>query len=657
MKKICTKVLSLVLCALMLAPLFVVSAAEVDLASVMTEESYTTVDKTITMPYRMYVPANYDAEKNYSLLLYLHGEEASGNDNAAQIKDNALIERIIAGEFISTNDKEFSTEEEFIIIAPQCPADAKWVDAAIADDGSFKFDETAVSPYMAAVIELVDHTMEKKSLDLSRLYVAGNGMGGYGVWDIIFRNPKMFAAAIAIDAGTDISKKDAISHIPVWAFNQNLSKTVSPASTSQMVEALVNDGADISFTQYFDTEGDSFKKALSEDGLLRWIGSKSTKPDIKIACIGHSNVNSHAANRKYYPEYLNDKFPANVEVRNYGLSGSTALFSTNSPYAESSQYKDALAYNPDVLVMSFGGNDIKDDNWTTGKNYFISDYTKIMDSFKAINPDVKVYMTIDSRIFKLNVYGQRNPEILEKEAIPMLYDLAKKLGLKTINFFDLTKDMPELFPDFIHINAEGAQMFADEAYKVIAPDLDLTQTAKESPVKNASDWAKKELSFLYAAGLGTGTYDLNYTEAITREDFCKAIVSAIPKSVKAVREEKAFTDTKTKAVTRAYALGVVNGMSDTEFAPSAKITREQAAAMLQRAYHLIAPGATATDSVAFADASSISEWAKESTSFISGIGIMKGDDKGNMNPLNNITYQEALLTVYRTYISANTYGK
>ena len=98
-------------------------------------------------------------------------------------------------------------------------------------------------------------------------------------------------------------------------------------------------------------------------------------------------------------------------------------------------------------------------------------------------------------------------------------------------------------------------------------------------------------------------------------------------------------------------------MSDTEFAPSAKITREQAAAMLQRAYHLIAPGATAENAVEFKDAASISGWATESVGFISGIGIMKGDDQGNMNPLNNITYQEALLTVYRTYISANSYGK
>ena len=239
----------------------------------------------------------------------------------------------------------------------------------------------------------------------------------------------------------------------------------------------------------------------------------------------------------------------------------------------------------------------------------------------------------------------------------MLIDLANKLGVKTVNLLEVSKDKGDLFPDFLHPNAEGAKIFTDEIYKVIAPDLEIPTPSQQSPVKNASDWAQKELSFLYAAGLGTGTYDLNYTESITREDFCKAIVSAIPAETQAVREAKTFTDTKTKAVTRAYTLGVVNGVSDTEFAPNNKITRQEAAAMLQRAYHLIAPGATAESSIAFADAASISTWATESVAFISGIGIMKGDDKGNMNPLNNITYQEALLTVYRTYISANTYGK
>ena len=158
MKKICTKVLSIVLVALMLAPLCVVNAQDVDLLSAMTAETYTTVDKSTTMPYRMYVPASYDAEKNYSLLVYLHGEDGRGDDNASHISGNKLIERIIAGEFVSTDETEFNTKDEFIIIAPQCPQDAKWVDVK---DSSYKFDETSVSKYMAAVIELIDKALNR----------------------------------------------------------------------------------------------------------------------------------------------------------------------------------------------------------------------------------------------------------------------------------------------------------------------------------------------------------------------------------------------------------------------------------------------------------------------------------------------------------------
>jgi len=664
MKKFYTKVLSLVLCVLMLTPMmsvFVVNAEEdIDLTAVMTAETYTTVDKSTTLPYRMYVPENYDAEKEYALLLFMHGLGNRGDNNTSQIaQHNTLLKRIIKGEFISDDNGEYNTAEEFIIIAPQCAADSKWVDYTGENiyDRSYNLDETPVAKYQAAVIELIDHIIENKSIDLSRIYATGLSMGGFGVWDIVMRNPKMFAAAIPMAGAADPTKANLINDIPIWTFQQALDPTVQPGGTYAMVEALVAEGADITLTNYFEPQHNAWAQGYAEPNMLQWLWSHKKTPDVKIACIGDSITNSHAANRKYYPEYLNDMFPSNVEVRNYGVSATSALFSAKKPYVETAQYKDAVEYAPDVLFMMLGTNDIKAENWATGSKNFIADYTKIIDSFKAVNEDVKVYIGLSPRIFKENVIGERDPKILENEAVPQLRDLAKKLGVKTVNLMDFSKDKGDLFPDFLHPNAECAQMFAEEIYKVISPDITAVEPILESPIKNASDWAKKELSLLCASGLGTGTFDLNYTEAITREDFCKAIVSAIPKSVEAVREEKAFNDTKTKAVTRAYALGVVNGMSDTEFAPSAKITREQAAAMLQRAYHLLAPGAVASEEVTFADASAISEWAKESTSFIGGIGIMKGDDMGNMNPLNNITYQEALLTVYRTYMSANTYGK
>ena len=34
------------------------------------------------------------------------------------------------------------------------------------------------------------------SVDTDRVYIAGQSMGGYGTWDMIMRNPDMFAAAV-----------------------------------------------------------------------------------------------------------------------------------------------------------------------------------------------------------------------------------------------------------------------------------------------------------------------------------------------------------------------------------------------------------------------------------------------------------------------------
>src|SRR6185369_17841318 len=39
-----------------------------------------------TMPYRLYVPENYDKQKKYPLVLYLHGGGGRGDDNRKQIE-------------------------------------------------------------------------------------------------------------------------------------------------------------------------------------------------------------------------------------------------------------------------------------------------------------------------------------------------------------------------------------------------------------------------------------------------------------------------------------------------------------------------------------------------------------------------------------------
>ena len=164
------KVLSFVLCIMMLTMSFnIITFAQEDTnlaAKVMTKEVFE-ASNGISMPYRLYVPSGYSAEKEYSFLLFLHGAGNRGNDNESQVSVNTgLINRIISGETVTANGQIIDSSQEFIIVAPQCAAEFQWVDTSwsVLPDPSYKLDEMPQSKYMTAVVELIDAMKEKYNL-------------------------------------------------------------------------------------------------------------------------------------------------------------------------------------------------------------------------------------------------------------------------------------------------------------------------------------------------------------------------------------------------------------------------------------------------------------------------------------------------------------
>ena len=85
------------------------------------KKTYT--DSTGPLNYRMYVPADYDKEKSYPVLIYLNGAGSRGTDNEKQLKNlSPLITPLIG-------DKE----HECIILVPQLPTSDKWVNVEWAN--------------------------------------------------------------------------------------------------------------------------------------------------------------------------------------------------------------------------------------------------------------------------------------------------------------------------------------------------------------------------------------------------------------------------------------------------------------------------------------------------------------------------------------------
>lgn len=105
-------------------------------------------------------------------------------------------------------------------------------------------------------------------------------------------------------------------------------------------------------------------------------------------------------------------------------------------------------------------------------------------------------------------------------------------------------------------------------------------------------------------------------------------------------------------IERAYYLGIVNGIGETDFNPDGEITRQEAAAMLMRVYKNYAKTEQTAAGFKFADDSDIADWAKEDVYSINSLGIMQGVGENTFAPLDGYTVEQSVATFWRLYDKA-----
>lgn len=102
-------------------------------------------------------------------------------------------------------------------------------------------------------------------------------------------------------------------------------------------------------------------------------------------------------------------------------------------------------------------------------------------------------------------------------------------------------------------------------------------------------------------------------------------------------------------ILRCNDVGIMTGVSGSEFLPQGTVTREQAATVLSRLIgYLTGNELQAADAPAYEDADILSEWARESVAAVSESGIFQGAD-GQFRPKDSITRQEIILALDRVF--------
>ena len=169
------------------------------------------------------------------------------------------------------------------------------------------------------------------------------------------------------------------------------------------------------------------------------------------------------------------------------------------------------------------------------------------------------------------------------------------------------------------------------------------------------DWFYDSVVYVYENGLMDGVSDTLFDPdgTVTRAQLVTMLwrLDGEP----SVNYALPFTDVSggewyAEAVRWAAGEGIVNGVSDTEFAPNAAVTREQLAAILHRyAQHKgydVSIGES-TNILSYSDFASISEYAISAMQWVCGEGIITGVTESTLEPRDTATRAQSAAILMR----------
>ena len=192
------------------------------------------------MPCRVMKPMRFDSNKQYPVIVSLHGGGGRGTDNRKQLRD---WNKPLAGQ-------QRRTEFPCYVVAPQST-------------------DLWNAEHLKQIKEVIKGL---PSVDMDRIYILGHSMRGHGTYILTQLDPGYFAAA-APSAGSGLKKTEdfidpaKIKDLPIWAFHGD-KDGVCPIDRDRKVF-------------------DEMKKLGGNMKLTTWVGDKHAVSDKMI--IGADN--------------------------------------------------------------------------------------------------------------------------------------------------------------------------------------------------------------------------------------------------------------------------------------------------------------------------------------------------------------------------------
>ena len=190
----------------------------------------------------------------------------------------------------------------------------------------------------------------------------------------------------------------------------------------------------------------------------------------RVACVGNSityGMTLADPATESYPAQLQQMLGDGYEVGNFGKSGATLLRHGHRPYIAQEEWAKAKAFKGDIAVIHLGVNDTDPRNWPYYRDEFVSDYLALIDTLRQENPKCRIIIALLSPITHNHPRFESGTQQWQEEIQEAIKTVARVGKAQLIDFHKPLYAYPQLIPDAVHPNKEGATMLARTVYSAI----------------------------------------------------------------------------------------------------------------------------------------------------------------------------------------------
>jgi len=193
------------------------------------------------------LPADYEQQERWPLVLFLHGAGERGED-INLVKVHGPPKRVDQGD-----------KFPFILVSPQCPKNHDWEPLVLT--------------------ALLDDIESRYKVDQDRIYVTGLSMGGFGTWALAAYTPDRFAALIPICAGGgEPYWIKRFSHVPIWMFHGSKDNETVLSLAEEMSKAAADAKANFKMTVYPEVGHNSWTETYNNPAVYEWMLQQKRQP-------------------------------------------------------------------------------------------------------------------------------------------------------------------------------------------------------------------------------------------------------------------------------------------------------------------------------------------------------------------------------------------